>query len=312
MRSALTILPIALTFLSAACTAGGGSDEDGQSGTDAASGSEALAALGERYWEWHLETSPRSATSIGDRRYDDRLADITLTGRERRYEAIEVFLSELRAIGRESLAGQDLISYLALEEELQDDLDRRVCRLAEWRVDHRSGPQVSLLNIADIQRVETPADGEKMVKRWRAMGPYMDAYIENLRLGLADGLVSNRLSVEYAIEQLRMQLEKPDAEWPLAEPAVVRREGWSDEEHEAFATALLAAIGESVRPAFERLLGFFEEELLPAGRTGDEVGMVGLAGGEECYRILRHSYTTLGLTAEEIHEIGLQENARIR
>jgi uncharacterized protein (DUF885 family) len=291
MRSALKILPIALTLLSAACTAGDGPGQDGQRGIDAASGSEALAALGERYWEWHLEASPRSATSIGDRRYDDRLADITPTGRERRYEAIEAFLSELRAIGRESLAGQDLISYLALEEELQDDLDRRVCRLAEWRVDHRSGPQVSLLNIADIQRVET---------------------IENLRLGLADGLVSNRLSVEYAIEQLRMQLEKPDAEWPLAEPAVVRREGWSDKEHEAFGTALLTAIGESVRPAFERLLGFFEEELLPAGRTGDQVGMVGLAGGEECYRILRQSYTTLGLTAEEIHEIGLQENARIR
>jgi len=313
MRSALKILPIALTLLSAACTAGGdGPDQGGRGGTVAASGSEALAALAERYWEWHLETSPRSATSIGDRRYDDRLADITPAGRERRYGAIEAFLAELRAIGHESLAGQDLISYMALEEELQDDLDRRVCRLAEWRVDHRTGPQVSLLTIADIQRVETPPDGEKMVRRWRAMGPYVDAFIENLRLGLGDGLVSNRLSVEYAIEQLRMQLEKPDAEWPLAKPGVVRREGWSDEQHEEFGAALLAAIGESVRPAFERLLDFFEEELRSTARTGDQVGMVGLAGGEECYRILRHSYTTLGLTAEEIHEIGLQENARIR
>jgi uncharacterized protein (DUF885 family) len=303
------ILPIAFTLFSAACTAGDGPDQDGQVG---GGGPEALAALVERYWEWHLETSPRSATSIGDRRYDDRLADITPSGRERRYEAIEAFLAELGEIERGSLAGQDLISYLALEEELQDDLERRVCRQAEWRVDHRSGPQVSLLNIADIQRVETTADGEKMVKRWRAMRPYVDAYIENLRLGLADGLVSNRLSVEYAIEQLRMQLEKPDAEWPLAEPAAVQREGWSDEEHAEFESSLLAAIGESVRPAFARLLGFFEKELLPAARTGDQVGMVGLAGGEECYRILRHSYTTLDLTAEEIHEIGLQENARIR
>ena len=91
------------------------------------------------------------------------------------------------------------------------DTDKRFV-LAEWRVDHRSGPQVSLLNIADIQRVQTPADGEKMVRRWRAMGPYMDAYIENLRLGLADGLVANRLSVQYAIEQLRMQLQKPGRE----------------------------------------------------------------------------------------------------
>jgi uncharacterized protein (DUF885 family) len=177
MRSALKILPIPLILLSAACTAGDSPDPGSQGGTKGVSASEALAALAERYWEWHLETSPRSATSIGDRRYDDRLADITPAGRDRRYGAIEAFLAELGAIERESLAGQDLISYLALEEELQDDLDRRVCRLAEWRVDHRSGPQVSLLNIADIQRVETPADGEKMVRRWRAMGPYVHAYI---------------------------------------------------------------------------------------------------------------------------------------
>jgi uncharacterized protein (DUF885 family) len=312
MHSALKSLPIALILVSAACTAGDGPDADMQDGADTASASQALAALAERYWEWHLETSPRSATSIGDRRYDDRLADITPAGRERRYGAIETFLAELRTIGRENLAGQDLITYLALEEELQDALDRRVCRLAEWRVDHRSGPQVSLLNLADIQRVETPADGEKMVRRWRAMGPFVDAYIQNLRLGLADGLVANRLSVQYAIEQLRMQLEKPDDEWPLAEPAAERREGWSEGEHEEFGTELLAAIGESVRPAFQRLLDFFEQELLPVARTGDKVGMVGLAGGEECYRILRHSYTTLDLSAEEIHEIGLQENARIR
>lgn len=311
MRPASRLLPIALGFLSVTC-AGDGADPAGRDQADAGSASEALAALADRYWGWHLETNPTSATSIGDRRYDDRLADITPAGRERRYQATEAFLAELGAIDRDALAGQDRISYLALEEELQDDLDRRVCRLAEWRVDHRSGPQVSLLNIADIQRVETPADGEKMVRRWRAMGPYVDAYIENLRLGLADGLASNRLSVEYAIEQLRMQLDKPDADWPLAEPAAVRREGWSEEEHEEFGIALLAAIRESVRPAFARLLSFFEEELLPAARTGDRVGMVGLEGGEECYRILRRSYTTLGLTAEEIHEIGLQENARIR
>jgi uncharacterized protein (DUF885 family) len=45
---------------------------------------------------------------------------------------------------------------------------------------------------------------------------------------------------------------------------------------------------------------------------GNRVGLLGLPDGEECYTVLRRAYTTLGLSAEEIHEIGLQENARIR
>ncbi|UCG76382.1 MAG: DUF885 domain-containing protein, partial [Gemmatimonadota bacterium] len=312
MRLRCTPSALPLLLLVAACSASGDGAASGDPEPDAASGSEALARLADRYWEWHLETSPTSATSIGDRRYDDRLADITPAGRERRYEALEGFLAELGTIDRASLGGQDRITYLALQEELRDPLERRACRLAEWRVDHRNGPQVSLLNLADIQRVETPADGEKMARRWHAMGPYVDAYTENLRLGLADGLVSNRVTVDYVIEQLRSQLAQPDADWPLAKPAAERREGWSEAEHSAFRSALLAAIAESVRPAFERLERFLASEALPAARTGSEVGLVGLPNGGACYEILRRSYTTLNLGAEEIHEIGRRENTRIR
>ncbi len=306
MRSAI-IIPIALLAVGTGCS------PDRKDATTASSDeAEALAELAERYWEWHLETSPTSATYLGDRRYDDRLADITPEGRARRYAAIESFLAELAAIDRESLSGQDRITYLALEEELRDDLDRRICRLDEWRVDHRNGPQVSLLNLADIQRVETPADGRKMTRRWRAMGPYVDAYVDKLRLGLSDGLVANRVAVEYAIEQLRTQLAKPDAEWPLAKPATAEHESWSAEEAEAFRSDLMSAISESVRPSFERLAAFLQNEVLPVARTGDRVGLVGLPFGEACYRVLRSSYTTLELSADEIHEIGLLENARIR
>ena len=301
----------ALTALLAAAGCAGDSPE-GAAGGSGSESAQALAELAERYWEWSLQEFPTMATRLGDRRYDDRLTNISAAGRDRREAATAAFLDELREIGREDLTGQDLISYLALEEELQENLDRRICRASEWRIDHRGGPQVSLQTIADIQPVESPADGRMMVARWQAMGPYVDDYIANLRSGLADGLVQNRVTVEHAIEQLEMQLAEPDEEWPMAEPASVRREGWSDEEHEAFRTALLSAISEGVRPSFERLRAVLVEEILPAARTGDRVGLVGLPMGEECYTVLRRSYTTLDLTAEEIHEIGLQENARIR
>jgi uncharacterized protein (DUF885 family) len=311
MLNALKVLTIVAVIAAAGCAGGDGSDGDAapDGGTPSA---QALGDLAGRYWAWSLEEYPTMATRLGDRRYDDRLTDISAAARDRRHATTEAFLAELREIGNEDLSGQDLISYLALEEELQEDLDRRICRSPEWRIDHRNGPQVGLQNIADVQRVETPADGRKMVARWQAMGPYIDDYIANLRSGLADGLVQNRVTVEHAIEQLEMQLAQPDDEWPLAEPAEIRREGWSEEAHEEFRAGLLSAIGEGVRPSFVRLKALLEDEILPAARTGDQVGLVGLPAGDECYTVLRRSYTTLDLSAEEIHEIGLQENARIR
>lgn len=312
MRKLPKLCTIAAVLTAAGCTGGNGSAGETAGESAESPGALALADLAERYWEWSLKENPTMATRLGDRRFDDRLTDISAEGRERRRAASEAFLAELHGIGRDGLGGQDLISYLALEEELQENLDRLVCRASEWRIDHRSGPQVSLQNIADVQRVESPDDGSKMVARWQAMGPFIDDYIDNLRSGLADGLVQTRVTVEHAIEQLEMQLSQAETEWPLAEPAEVRRDGWSEEEHETFRANLHSAISESVRPALERLKVLLEEEILPAARTGDQVGLVGLPLGVACYDVLRRSYTTLDLTAEEIHEIGLQENARIR
>lgn len=310
MRLLTAVLSLTIAALATAACTGDGEEPD--TTVSVQDDSEALQGLAERYWEWHLAAHPTTATRLGDRRYDDRLADITPEGRDRGYRTLEGFLSELTAIDPDALTSQDRITYLALEEELHEPLDRRICRVAEWSIDHMNGPQVGFMSLAELQRVETPEDGRKMARRWRAIGPYIDAYVENHRRGLEEGLVASRTTVEHTIEQLATQLDQPDAEWPLAKPAREGHAGWSDEDRQAFQAELLAATAESIRPSFQRYLAFLRDEVLPITRMGNRVGLLGLPDGEECYTVLRRAYTTLGLSAEEIHEIGLQENARIR
>lgn len=71
-----------------------------------------------------------------------------------------------------------------------------------------------------------------------------------------------------------------------------------------------AAIRESVIPAYREFLAFMEDEYLPAVRT--TVGLSAVPGGREYYDHLVRRYTTLDITAEDVHQIGLREVERLR
>ena len=70
------------------------------------------------------------------------------------------------------------------------------------------------------------------------------------------------------------------------------------------------AYSEGVVPAYERLLDFFEDEYFASART--TLGASSLPGGERFYKEQIYLYATLDMTADEIHQLGLSEVARIR
>lgn len=271
-----------------------------------------IADLAERYWRWSLESEPTSATLLGIDAYDDRLSDNSAEGRETKRGQREAFLRELRAIDPESLAGQDRLTWSALEEELQNALASDVCAYWTWDVDHRNGPQVSFLNLPQVQKADSPEAGRRMVERWRAMGPWLDRHVENLEQGLVSGRPPARILVEHVRAQLDDLLARPDSAWPLLDPLKTDRSAWTEEQAATFQNDLTAAVREEVRPAFARYRDFLRERALPPARTGEAIGAHALPDGAACYAAAIRRFTSLELGAREIHEIGLAENERIR
>jgi uncharacterized protein (DUF885 family) len=170
---------------------------------------------------------------------------------------------------------------------------------------------VSFFSIQSYQPVRTGAEGLAMVERWRAMGPYIDAHVENLRTGLAENKVAVRMAVEKTLEELRDLLTKQDSEWALLKPLQDERPDWSDEERKQFEDDLRAAVRDAVRPALERYSEFLETEILPQARSNDRPGLVNTPGGLDCYEKLIRVYTSLDLAADDIHQLGLREVERI-
>lgn len=245
-----------------------------------------LQAICDDSWEAALRENPTYATYLGDFRYNDRLADISETGRRRRQKLNQDFLARLGKVDAAALNENDRVTADILRLQLEQSLEEERHKFWQWDVDQMGGPQADFPQLLNFHPL---TDEKGLEARFRAFGPYMDQYLDNLRAGVAEGRVAMRVAVERVIGQLKGLLGAPEDKSPFAAKP-----------------SLLPSIQESVYPAYRRMLRYLEDEYLPKARTRD-VGLWALPGGAEAYTFRIRLHTTTDLTAEQIHRIGLEE-----
>jgi len=272
---------------------------------------ESLTMLAKEYWGTRLVEEPLMATGLGDRRFDDQLQDITLQGRLKKESRYQSILQRVNSIPENVLSGEDRLTRTALVFDVSTQINFSRCRLEEWMVDPLSGPQVELLNVESYQPVRTPVDGRAMVKRWRNMGKFLDDHILNLRRGAADGKLSVLICVEKVIDEIQDLLAKPEDKWPLLRPLTMVHDDWSEAEIQEFRDGIINATWEFIRPAFARYLEFLKLEILPRSRSQERPGILYVPNGSEAYIMLVRGHTSLDLTPDQLHQIGLDEVAKI-
>ena len=272
-----------------------------------------LDTLARAYWDLYLEANPLFATSIGDPRWDDQLADPTPEGSaitRARYAALADRISALDRTGWDAETG---ITHSALLESISGDIALLDTGLLDWNVDSLEGVPADFFLVPDYQCPETPDEGRRLISRWREMATYTDAHLATLRRSLGDGRVACHAPVARTISILEEVLDRPDAESPLMAPlAEVDVLGtWTTAERERFAAALRDVVTTGIRPAFERLHDALVTEILPASRPDDRPGMCHVTHGDEGYRQLIRVHTSLDLGPDELHALGLAEIDRI-
>jgi prolyl oligopeptidase len=248
--------------------------------------SEELARLGDDYWEWTLRETPTYATYLGDFRYNDRLSDISESGRDRRRSDARAFLARLGRIDQAGLPEVDRVTADILRLQLEQGMEEERHKFWQWEVDQMNGPQADFPQLMNFHPL---SDEAGLLARFRAFPAYIDQYLENLRAGLGEGRAAMRPAVERVIGQLEGLLSAPEEKSPFAARP-----------------AFLPAIRDSLYPAYRKMLDFLRGEYLGKARTRD-VGLWALPGGAEAYRFRIRLHTTTDLAAEEIHRIGLEE-----
>ena len=255
-----------------------------------------LGALAARTWERTLELNPTLATIYGDERYDDRLDDPGPVGRAAR-----------RALADETLVSAAAIPAASLDEE--ERITRDLLRLTaateiaddEARMDlvgavQQQGHQSLLPELVQFQKADTPERLERLLARLAAYPAMADSVIDLLDEGRAAGLTAARVVAERTLAQLERLLGAPAAASPIVTiPDVAREEDRA---------RILDAVERHVRPADARYLEALRA-YLPA--TREVPGLCSTPGGDGRYAARIRAYTSLDISAEELHRIGLEE-----
>jgi uncharacterized protein (DUF885 family) len=263
----------------------------------------ALKAAIAEHWEYTMRWAPTWATTLGDHRYDDRLAPRDAASIERARRERDAILVMLDAVDVATLGDTDRVSYLLLRGVLEANKAQDICQFHEWLVDSGGGSLLGELSyLVESHTVKAASDAENLVSRMGQGAQAVDDTIANLRLGLAHGRVSSAEKVRRVVEQLDAELGKPVEAWSMTTPA------WS-ERYPAQQAALARCVREQIAPAIARLRDFLRDELMPKAHT-DKEGLVALPDGDACYRATILNHVGLPMTPAELHELGLAEIAR--
>ncbi|WP_047099853.1 DUF885 domain-containing protein [Sphingomonas sanxanigenens] len=277
-----------------------------------------LSALFDRSDADYLRRNPIAALYRGVSRRADRLGDSTsdayFAGEA---AAVRHDLTALATIDRGALSPADRIAYDSFKWQAETTLRGyapALLRLQALRpIDHFTGIQTWYPDIASGASpapFETMADYRDNLARNRDFGRQIDRTIRRLREGMAAGIVQPRLIVDKVLGQLDTQLAQPVEQSPFYAPAVRLPAAFKPADALLVRRQLAASIRNDVYPAYRRLAAFLRTTYRPAART--QVGLLAMPDGAQLYSWLIEANTTLPMTADEIHTLGLTEVARIR
>ena len=268
--------------------------------------------------EASLQRNPLNAIFRGDLRYADRLGDsITDEYYAAEKAAAEADLSALHAIPRDQLDATDQIAYDTFEYTTRDALrgyQPDILSLTKVRpLNHFYGLHTFYPTFASGQGgapFNTVQDYENNLKRHRDFVVYIDGALGRFKEGQAASVVETKMTVRNMIEQLNSQLKMKPEDSPYFGPAKDFPDAIGAADRERLTQSLRAAITDGIYPALTRLRDYLKNDYLASARDG--YGLMYMKGGDHLYRYQIQSTTTLPMTPEEIHDIGLREVARIR
>jgi len=278
----------------------------------------ALHALFEREFRRGLEESPESATFLGVRGYDDRLADASPAAVARRRARVKATLRELERFDARALNAQDRLSRDVMLYDLRriEAVDKLFGTLPFSAagdpflpISTMWGPHYTWTGLAKATPFATAADYHAYLKRLDAMPRYLSQIEARMREGMRTGWVAPRAAMERVPSALDVFAGEDVTASPLWEPFAKFPDAVPGGERERLAASARKSLA-AVHAAFARFRSFLRDDYLAA--AAKEPAASKLPGGMAYYAELVASNTTTAQAPDEIHALGLAEVARIR
>lgn len=269
----------------------------------------ALHALLDEQWQYTLRTQPEFASILGDKRYNDRLSDYSQAAVDRDLAATRDFEQRFAAIDPAGFPEQERLNRDLMLLNLRTALEGARFREWEMPVSQMQGIHLDLPQLVPSLSFATVKDYDDYIARLHQVPRAFAQVTAQMRQGMADGLMPPRILLVQATTQAEgLARQQPDST-PFAVPLAQFPDSVPAADRARLRAGVLAAVRDSVLPAYVRFAAFLRDEYAPRGR--DSIGTWALPDGPARYAFAVRRQTTTGLTPAEIHELGLREVARI-
>lgn len=265
-----------------------------------------LQALYESDWAWSMREFAQIDDGEGGITDDDHLPSVTPAAQARRAAHWREALATLNAIPAEQLSEGERVNAAVLRTNL--DIAIADARYREWEMPFNSDSSFWSY-LAERQQLRDAAAYRRYIGRMRDTPRYFREQIANMRAGLARGFSVPRVTLEGRDQSIASFTESNVERNAFYAPFVTMPTTIPAAEQEVLRREARSVIQSAVIPAYQNLLRFYRNDYLTRARTS--IGASEMPNGAEYYAAQIREYTTLDMSADEVHQLGLREVARI-
>ena len=266
------------------------------------------------YYEDGLQLNPLNATMAGDNRYNDQYPDALSPEHKAKVKAhFEHYQSAISNYNDADLSDSEQLSKKILAWDCDVNLELLDSKKDLMPMDQMWSPHLmigQLASGASAQPFTSAQDYRNWEKRVDGYLDWLASAEKNMKQGIEEGYVLPKSLIKKVIPQMQAMTEADVQKHLFYQPVVNMPEDISPEDKEAITTSYSAMITDKIIPAHQRMADFFSVEYMKAGR--DSSGYSELPGGKDYYDFAIKYFTTTTMSADEIHQLGLSEVARIR
>ena len=268
----------------------------------------ALQSLFKEYWDAYLQHSPEFASQIGDTRFNDQISDYSAQAANDWLAVEQNDLMRLAAIDPTGFSDQEKTSRELLLRRFLDDEEAAEFKEWEMPINQMGGIYSTYPGLVAELSFKTVKDYDDWIARLHKMPHAFDQVITDMSIGIDDQRVPPRSILEKTLPEVQQLATQKPEDSPLASPLKKFPASISAADQARIREEMLRVIQKEVLPAYQRLAQFIQYAYIPAGR--EQPGIGALSDGAKYYRFLIRRNTSTSLTADQIHQIGVEQVAQ--
>jgi len=272
--------------------------------------SEKLEQLFTSEWQARIQRSPELAQSMGDLSKIDQLTDVSETAQLAWLKVTEGFLSALDKIDPNALSEAERINYQIFRQQLLNR--KKNLQFKDYQIPFLadSGFHTSIARLPVETDFKNAGDYSHYLKRLQQIPLFFSQNVDNMNAGLARNFSMPKIVMRGFTEVLLKHATSSVEQSVFYQPFKHFPKNISAAKRQQLTKQATAIISEVVLPAYQELANYFENQYIP--KTKISLGASDFPNGVDYYQHKITQYTTGQLSPHAIHQIGLNEVARIR